>query len=241
MQNRLSKLTVIAIIAAVLAGCGKAAYEKQMFAVKDNLTLASRFIENLHKTENDVIDGVAVMKLPLYIDGDALTFQTGAKTRVGNPISRDRIQPPSVNIPRFAYSYEMFVDMGGIDNKHPLYWYFGSAPADAKLKGIEQALRSETAKMVAKSKPSFVDVSIPTPTGGTIAYRKMSVKGKQDFNTDPDVPDTEQREGQFDVYIHTTADAHVIIAIRGSNEVIEKLDAINIGTFALGTLKAEGA
>lgn len=233
-----SKLTIVAIVAATALGCGKAEYESQMRTRATNLQLGSGFIENLFRDPEEILGGVAEIRFPTYLSEEAKprTLRIGQKTRTDNPESPDRIQPPSVKIPGFHSTREMFHDLGGRDNSLPIYWYFGSVSAETKLKSIESQLRADAAKLAPKSKPTFVDVAIATPDGGTIPYRKMSVKGVQSFFTAPDAPDVEKKPGQFDVYIHSSPKVHVIIGIRGADEAINALDAIKNANYALGTL-----
>jgi len=218
-------------------GCGKSEYEATMLSSVKDLAFGSRFIDNLHIDATEVLEGISELRLPTYVPSDALTLTMASRDRYRKPMDPDRIQPPGLRIPGFRYTYEMIIDAGDAKNKETLCWYFAAVPATEKLAAIEAKIKSGAAKTVPKSRPAFVDASLDTPERTKIAYRKMSVTGTQLFNADVDTPEDIQRAGQFDVYIHTTATHHVIIAIRGTTGAIEAANAMDHASYALGTLK----
>ena len=233
--------SLFSFFSIILSGCGQADYEASMKSQYQALERGSGFLEALFKDPNDVLGGAASLQLPTYINEEAKVLRVGQRTRNGSLMSAARIQPPGMDIPGFDFTYELFLKMEGVANMQPMYWHFGSAPADTKLKTIENKLRAGAAKAVPKSKPGFVDASVSTPDGGTLRYRKMTVRGTQSFSADPDTNDDfENKPGELRVYIHTAGDRHVIIAMRGTDEVIQQLDAMNKAEFALGTLSVSG-
>ena len=243
MQSLLTTLSIIAIVTMTLLGCGKAEYEQKMTGAIKNLAFTSRFIENLHINPTEIGNGVAELRLPLYVKNTATPLTMTSRNRNRTPMSPDRIQPPSLRIPGFLYSYELFVDGSNPDDKRDketLYLYFASVPATEKLSAIEATLKAGAAKTVPKSRPAFVDASLDTPDRKKIAFRKMSLTGTQSFNMDAGTPESENRAGQFDVYIHSGATHHVIIGVRCTAGGIEAVNAMENASYALGTLKMLG-
>lgn len=235
MAYRPKKLTIFTILLATVLGCGKADYEAAMESQATNLAFGSRFIDNLHIDAEEVLDRVAELRLPSFMDDEKIMLRMTDKNQYNELRNPDRIQPPGMRIPGFKKSYEKLVDVGGRDGE-AVYWYFAATDASQPAKSLEQQLRRDAAKTAPKSKPSFRDVSLDTPDRGTIKFRKLSVKGSQLFNTDARSPQLTKRNGQFDIYVHTTPQHHIIIGVRATDKAIAETKAMELASFAMGTL-----
>lgn len=235
-------LPFLTILSLLTIGCGKSDYEAAMKSREQQLKLGSGFLETLHEYETEILGGAASLQLPTYLTTEMKELRKGDRTpRIGTPMPANRIQPPGMDIPGFDYTCELFLRMEGNANKQPIYWHFGSAPGDSSLKALEKKLAADAAKAVPKSKPTFVDVQVAKPDGSTLAYRKLTARGVQSFCADPDTTDFEDKPGEFRIYIHSAGDQHVIVAIRGTDEVIKQLDAgMKHAEYALGTLSVRG-
>ena len=120
---RFSQLAPVLGMSVILVGCGKAEYEQQMQKSKEQLGFASKFLVGLHREPVD-INGVATIQLPITIDIDANQFDRNSRDRRTNePIARERLHPPFVNIPGHLFCREYFRTISGSD--HPVYCYVG--------------------------------------------------------------------------------------------------------------------
>lgn len=232
-----SWLVSICCFVTMVFGCGKGDYEAAMQSRVTDLAFESKFIEGLQPDATEVIKDVAELRLPSYIDDRATTLTKTSKTRRQVAISRNRIQPPGIDIPGFRYSYERFVDMGGRNNTQPLYAYFASVPATQSLKSVQNKILSG-ARAISRN-AGWTAENLDTPERQKIAFQKLSVKGVQDFDMDPGGGDTQKKEGQLDFYIHSTKEHHVIVGFRCPNEVDTKENVFAVVPFAMGTLQVQ--
>jgi len=242
MRHLNCPLSTLGILAVFFLGCGKADYETAMQIQVQKLGFASNFLENLHSGRTEVIKGVASMQLPVSIDEDAKTRQKGSKNGNdgnGTPIIPQRIQPPFVQIPGFRFCYEKFVDVVTEHETEPVYCYFGSVPSSEKKQAV---ILAEIKRAVARKFKGAVwqDVNLDTPAGRKLPFKKMSVLGIQTFGVHQFGDDIKQLPGQFDIYVHSSSDIHVVVAFRAPEESAASTAIFQQAPFALGTLVVEG-
>lgn len=223
---------------ACITGCGKGDYESSMNQTLTRLAFASKFQENLHPDATEAIPEVASLRLPLYITEEAKTLTMTSKNRVGDTLPKSRIQPPFLNIPGFRFSYEQHVDMGGRNNTQPVYCYLGTVPAAGRKQGaILNTIKAQVGK--AFKGAVFQSVQLDDPEGNKVSVQKLSVSGKQAFETDASGGDVRQLNGQFDCYVYSSPDHHVIIGFRSSDDLAQKIGTFEKGEYALGTLAVQ--
>ena len=225
-------------IAACIVGCGKGDYEASMNQTLTRLAFASKFQENLHPDETEAIPDVASLRLPLYFTEAAQTLTMTSKNRVGDTLPKSRIQPPFLNIPGFRFCYEQHVNMGGRNDMQPVYCYLGSVPAAGRKQGaILNTIRAQVGKAFRGA--VFQPMQIDDPEGNKVSVQKLSVTGKQPFETDPGGGDVQQLNGQFDCYVYSTAGHHVIVGFRSPDKLTEKIGTFDKAEFAMGTLMVQ--
>lgn len=230
-----------AILAGLLVtvGCGKADYEAQMQKQVKRLGFASKFLQNLHR-DTESIDGVASMRLPTFLsEFDKKELKRGMIERT-LPVSSTRIEPPFGKLPGFKKSYEEFVKLEGPNDRLPVYAYFGwVSDEDQKLPAVLGRIKANANKHFRGANFSKVDIETPEP-GQTLSVNKMTLKGKQPFDTDPRGGDVKSLAGQCDVYVFSEAGVHVIVAFRGSDLVAKKTNLFQVAEYAIGTLEIDG-
>lgn len=234
-----SLVLLLASMTVGTIGCGKADYEAAMKSRIQGLAFESKFIELLQRDSTEVIKGVAELRLPVFIDQDAVSMTVGKKTRQGVPIDPRRIQPPGIAIPGFRYSYETFVDMGGKNNTHPLYTYFGSVPGSQPQKQVLNAIL-KGARSISR-KATWQDVPLDTPDRQKLNFKKLVVEGVQDFEMDAKGGEMSKKPGKLEIYVHSTKEFHVIVGFRGTDDAAAKVNMFDAAPVAMGTLTIEAA
>jgi hypothetical protein len=214
------------LLVCMLLGCGKAEYEKAMNERISGLAFESNFIEGLQTSPTEIISDIAELRLPTFIDERATTFTKNAKNRQGLRIDKRRIQPPGIELPGFRYTYELFVDLGGKNNTHPVYTYFASVPGSEPIQRVTGRIR----------RGGWEDVSLDTPERQKIQFKKLTVRGSQEFEMDQGGGEIEKKAGQLEIYIHSTPAHHIIIGFRGTNEAAEEVGMFDVVPYSLGTL-----
>lgn len=243
MSGTIFRLAFAALLAAPLVasvvGCGKAEYEQSMRNRMEGLAFASKFLQNLQKGETDVLRGVATMQLPAYMEEDVQEFKEGSTDRRGDPIAPSRVQPPFLKIPGFEKSFERHTTMGGRNDTHPVYCYFGSVSAETKQQSLLAQIKAEVGRAF-KNRAVWQSVQLDTrEPGKKLKLQKMSVTGQQPFEMNPEGGDVRNVDGQFDIYVHSTPDVHVIVAFRATKEADAKLNVFRTAEISLGTLMVE--
>lgn len=238
MSRLKSRSACLAAGVVLLVGCGKSEYEAAMQAKMNQLAFASKFLEHLHQQPTEVIERVASLQLPTFIDETVKTYQPGAKDRRGDAVSPGRIQPPFMNLPGFKYCYEMYVDLGGRNNTHPVYCYIASVPVKAQKQATLLGRMKANARRAFPS-ADWQTINLDTPDGSQLAFKKLSARGSQEFTMNPDGGDVRKVPGQFDLYVHSSPDVHVIVGFRASDEAGSNASVFESASLALGTLTVE--
>jgi len=236
LQKRVVQRMFICAIALSVIGCGKAEYEAKMRTRVDTLAFASKFLEGLYQEPQSVIRDVVDLRLPKAFPEDTPTLTRGKKNRRGEAIKPGRIEPPFARIPGFKYSYERFINLGDRNDFHPIYCYFGSVPVGEKKRStILAEIKSQTGKKFKGA--TWTDESLDTPDGQKVPVKKLSVKGAQSFDTDPDGGDPKKLPGQFDVYVYSSPQNHIIIGFRTTEKADEITSLFTNGGLSVGTIK----
>ena len=143
-----------------------------------------------------------------------------------------------MNIPGFQYCYENYADLGGRNETHPVYCYIASVPVeDLKQAALLGRIRSDVRKKFPGA--DWQNVELDTPDGGKVSLKKLSAKGSQAFEMNSEGGEVRNASGQFDIYVHSSPDVHVIIGFRASDQAASKLNVFETAEFALGTLTVE--
>lgn len=148
----------------------------------------------------------------MFIDSTAKTLQSGAES-----------QPPFVQLPGFAYAYQ--IQIGGL----PAYVYFAPVPKAGKSAAdLQKELRDTIAKKF--SGAAWHDVSLKTPEGGSITVQRLSVTGPQEFGSS-------QGEGRFDLYLFRAPNHHLLIGWRAPTAVASQKNFFETAEEAVGSIE----
>lgn len=201
-----------------------------------------------------------------YQDGRGFPgFRTGSKDESDAEISSRRVQPPFLKLRDFCLSYEWYVKIKPRDwhnPEQPVYVYFAVSDAttieqQVLLDGIQQTLAaafsgggeasSEPAGDGAAEEASgpteipfqWETLSLDTPEGGKIEWKRMSFAGDMYFDCSPSKGDLGDLPGLFDLYVHSDDTYHVVIAYRATEKADEMLKIMEAGKISAGTLRID--
>ena len=178
-----------------LSGCFSGDYTHRMEETTKKLTQLGDIASVIYGEASPVQDAAGTatgirLRLPLIIDGSA-------KSLLG---SDPAAQPPFVQLPGLAYSYEMQV--GG----QPAYAYFAAVASGEKTAEVV-AQEVQAAVNTTFSSAVWSDVGLKTPDGGSVKVKLLSLTGAQKFGQDV-------QDGRFDLYLVSSATRHVLIGWR---------------------------
>ena len=132
------------------------------------------------------------LRLPVILDDKAKAM------RPADPAA----QPPFVQLPGLAYSYEIQVEGS------PAYAYFAAVPSGEKTaEAVEQEVQA--AIKTTFSSAEWTDTEIPTPGVAPARMKKLSLTGPQNFGQDV-------QDGRFDLYLVSSGTHHVLIGWRAT-------------------------
>jgi hypothetical protein len=127
--------------------------------------------------------------------------------------------------------------MGGKNNTHPLYTYFGSVPGSQSQKQVLNSIL-KGARSISRN-ATWTDASLDTPDRQKITFKKLAVTGVQDFEMDARGGEIDKKPGKLEVYVHSTKEFHVIVGFRGTDEAADKMKMFDAAPVSLGTLTVE--
>jgi hypothetical protein len=109
-------------------------------------------------------------------------------------------QPPFMQIPGLSYTYSFQVQ------ELPAFTYFAAVPvAEKGADVVEQEVQAAVA--TAFPGAAWTEETLSTPTGGSIAVKRISVTGNQAFGD-------KKEDGRFDLYLVPSATHTVLIGWR---------------------------
>jgi hypothetical protein len=188
-------------------------------------------LANLHDRATPILDRVASLRLPKLFDET-----TTPLPQPGQSVDPSRLQPPFVQLPDFRFCYEKFVE-GEPRQWVPMYCYFAIVDAD---KGPLPTLLADLQKQVKAKFPrvgSWQDIELDTPTGGKIAWKKLSITGPQVFDSTPQNGPREDLDGRFELYVHSTPQHHVLVGWRAPQVALAENPLFDVVPLSLGTLE----
>ena len=195
--RRFTTAWAVALAACVgLSGCSSGEYARCMDETSKKLQKLGAIAAVIYLDPSPVNDAAGRatgirLRLPLIIDGNA-------KSLTGNDPAA---QPPFMQLPGLAYSYEMQV--GG----QTAFAYFASVAADAEKTADVVSQEVQAALKGSFSSATWTDTALETPDGGSVTVKLLSVTGSQKFGQGVE-------DGRFDLYLVSSATHHVLIGWR---------------------------
>jgi hypothetical protein len=215
-SRRLAAVPFASLVILVVAGCFTGEYNRRMTATLQQLQVQSEKAGAVFPSPSAMLDASGAqtgirLRLPIFVDATAKPMQAGDPNA----------QPPFCQLPGFAYSYEMPLAT-------PAYFYVAAVSGASKSR---DELMQEVEASIAKtfSGAAWQDVSVERFEGGTITLSRIRAVGPQKFGTG-------SADGQFDLYLASSQNHHVLIGWRASSDTQGFFDkvAISMGTIQGG-------
>ena len=178
-----------------LTGCFSGDYNRRMDESIKQLGDLGAKANAIYPTSSPVQDagGTATgisLRLPQLIGGSVTALRA---TEAG-------AQPPFMQLPGLSYTYPLQVQ------EQPAFTYFAAvAVAEKGADVVEQEVQAAVA--TAFSGAAWTEETLSTPTGGSIAVKRISVTGNQAFGD-------KKEDGRFDLYLVPSATHTVLIGWR---------------------------
>jgi hypothetical protein len=213
---RWTQLVALALLCFLVSGCSSGEYRRRMEESIQRLQAqaerAAAVFADIHSVRDasNADTGIS-LRFPVFVDESSKSLKA----------SEGDAQPPFCKLPGLAYAYEVPLEQG------PAYVYLAAVKADQKS-AEELAEEVETAVGKAFSGAAWQQVTLAGVSSGEVTLRKLSVAGPQRFGS-------EKVEGQFDLYLASSASHHVLVGWRASvaadsaKKIFDKV-AISMGT-----------
>ncbi len=215
-RNRTHWLVVLACL--LVSGCFTGEYGRRMDQTISKLAAQGERTAAVFAEPSGLFDAAGIdtgisLRMPVFVDAKAKSLIAGTANA----------QPPFFDLPGFAYSYEIPFD------GQPAYVYVAAVKVDAKP---ADALAQEVQDGVGKtfSGAAWQDVTLETFSGANITVKRLSVTGPQQFGA-------EKTDGQFDLYLVSSASYNVLIGWRASSATAAAQGFFDKVAIAMGTLQ----
>lgn len=209
---------VICSVCLAVSGCFSGEYTRRMEETINDLQRDTEKARAVFGQPSKIVDAAGTatgvsLRMPVFVDDTAKPLVADAP----------HAQPPFVELPGFAYAYE--VPMDG----PPAYVYFAAVKPDEKS-AEELAQQVQGAIRNTFSGASWEQVNVETFAGDTQSLRRLRVKGPQQFGTT-------KTEGQFDLYLVSSSEYHVLIGWRASMEAARNQGIFDKVAIAMGSIQ----
>jgi hypothetical protein len=204
-------------------------YDKRFHDSLQKAAQRAVFDLNLHATPSEIVDaarqnvGVKI-RLPKLFDGSSKSL----------PPADPKAQPPAVKLPGLAYAVERPLDDDS-GQFLPTYVYFAAVP---KTEQKADALQAALAQQVAAIAPgaTWADVQLPTPTGQTVAFKRLRAEGKQEF-TSAQKKAPASVDSRLDLFLVDAGERNVLIGWRAPKAQAQKYQLEAAIDAAMGTVE----
>lgn len=220
-------------LVALAAGCGTGEYDRRFQVALTESGRSAAFDMHLDPNYRDITDSAAApiglqLRLPTKFDQHAKALAP----------AEARAQPPFLKIPGFSYSLERRWD-DDAGQFAPIYCYLAAAPKgedkpDAVLAGVQ------TQVAAAFPQAAWQDITASSPSGGSVALKKLSVTGQQDFDIGEGAGPIEKKDGQFDLFFYEGPAHFVFIGFRAPVGQWNQQQMTPAVQAAMGTIRAGG-
>jgi hypothetical protein len=230
MQHHLSKrrlmnhgrpmLALLALCGAAFlftAGCGGGAYAEKFDETLKKLRNASPFMA----LSDDPTDDLAInFRVPRALTEcyDRYSAHPGDDHTDNKRTRIDRLLPPFLpDKDGYCYTFETRWTDPTDQAEHPIYLYVWEHEA-TKEKHLEQ-IRGYLRARLGDPKADWENVSVPTPTGGSLNWKKLHLHGMQSFAVKQNGVDVfAQQLGVFEAWIYESPNWDMILAWRTTDK-----------------------
>lgn len=219
--GRSGSALLLGLVAVAMSGCFSGEYTRRMKETMENLERETQRGQAVFGQASEVVDAAGTstgisLRLPVFVDDTAKPLEAGAP----------HAQPPFVDLPGFAYSYEIPFD------ETPAYVYMAAVKAGDVESADELAREVQTEVGQMFSGAAWEEVTLESFSGGTRQFKRLRVIGPQEFGTT-------KTEGQCDLYLVSSSNYHVLIGWRAALETDQAHRFFEKVRIAMGTV--EGA
>jgi hypothetical protein len=233
---RLSLLALV-FLCAVAPGCGTGEYERRMQVGKQReaqrAAEAGRF--------NDALYGAgAIGQTPVMIRvAKVFTNSLDANSPdpvTGGPINPQRLKPPFLpDFPGFGNCYEAYHE--DPQAALPYYCYLGAVEGDASL---ADTVLNQLKAAFPGSSPAWTPYDAATPSGETVAWRKVRFAGNQPF-FQKNLPMPVNVNGIFELHVHESNGWLVFVGWRMPQSISAAVNWEELAALTDGTVQVPGS
>ncbi len=224
-----------------IAGCGTGEYGKRFQARLSELQRQAPFTRHLYGGDTPLTDQSDVqlglfIRLPKFFDREPL--RTNSQNELGGRIDENRTQPPFLRFPGYSMTYEKFMQ----DKQSrglPLHCYIAAVPVKGSAEvDLQTQLADQVKAAFPEAQLTWEEVALPTPTGETITWKRLSVEGEQRFDAQDDL--SHNLPGRFQIDLHSFEHVRLMLGWRAPDSIAEEAQFFPAANAALGTARSEG-
>ena len=158
-----------------------------------------------------------------------------------------RIQPLGLELPGYLRTYESFIkieDKNRITVERPYYCYLAIDKNQSTAAAQEKKLRDILKKKFPEGTGGWETVSVPTPDGKNMTWKRITGKGDYLFFRYPQARETikttkKNYKGTYLLYLYPGPGYHVMIGWHCGDKVVKKIDLEKIAQATAGTLRMD--
>ena len=222
----------------VLVGCGTGEYDERMKTSLTQYERVHRFAALKPYDKKLAGDHVSLRVPAIFAD------ETLAVNLPGQPVDKDQITPPFLNIPGISASYRKEIQDPQYNRMH-FFIYLAAMEPQAAGEGkasLDEQITLELKKQFPNAEMKWEEVSCETDAGpvDALKWRRLSVSGEQMFErlNPNNVPEFNKFPGTFDLWYHPDPNYQVIVAWRLPDALKNSVaDLESIKKRTAGTLK----
>jgi hypothetical protein len=225
-------------------GCGSEAYERKFEESLERVRKASPFAT---LTPADLEDARVSLRLPAVFERGRRFKLDSVHPRDGGRIASNRLDMFLSLLPD-KRDFKLCCEAETKDNGKgvmPFYCYVAAGPIQAEAAKTlaadirEQLMSQFPAKTSAEWKNiDWKTVDVPTPSGGTIRWRKLVVVGMQPFRRA--ILETSEAPrsmpGRFELYLYQTNGYYVLLGWRAHASFVDQVQLSQLAETTAGTL-----
>ena len=215
-------LSVSLVVCLVTSGCATAEYEEQFQRSLRAKGDEAKF-KVLHPEQFAITtDSALSMRIPEIFPKEVLT-ETTHPPEVAKP-------PFLLDYPGFLFSYQ---GTPPSEPSKPYSLYLGAVERQAATANVLPDLMQERLRTIDPA-ATWQDVSVTSPTGEQVQYRKLRAVGAMPFANMP-------QRGVFEMYLFDGGGYRLFVSWRWPEDIGSQLNMENLIQLSLGTLQVQEA